>query len=323
MRVLHYMELDKKVKPAGIQVATDNQRKAMRLAGIETVTRLEHCDVVHLCTIGPKAYLLAKRARRREIPLVMSTHITAEDFRGTFALSTRATGLLKAYLKRFYGMADVLVAPSQYTADLLRSYGIRTRTEVVSNGIDLSAFVSLEKRRRAYRKRFGLSGVTVYMVGNVFLKKGLQTFIDVARSVDAQFIWFGRTYRGVNASRVARLLGGAPANARFSGWVEDNVASHAAGDVFLFPTHDENQGIVLLESAACAKPSVIRDLPVFNGWEGSTKATSTEEFVERVRELVESAPERRRLSRKAFHEARQHSLEKVGRRLKSVYESLC
>ncbi|QQG39489.1 MAG: glycosyltransferase family 4 protein [Candidatus Aenigmatarchaeota archaeon] len=323
IRVFHYLELERKLLTSGgIGVATQNQRKAMTLAGITAVGKGEAHDVVHLCTVGPKSFAYAKLAKHKGTPLVMSTHTTAEDFKGSFAMSDTAAPSLRKYLKTFYSMADVLIAPTQYTADLIRSYGLTNRIEVVSNGIDMSLFTGLKQRREDYRKKYGLEGTVVYSVGHVFLKKGLETFVNVARTSDVPFVWFGRVYNGAHSAKTDDVLKSAPPNVRFTGWVEDAIACHAAGDVFLFPTHNENQGIVLLEAAACGRAAVVRDIPVFNGWKSCIRADDDQTFAKQVAALVKDASKRSRRGAAMKREVRAHSLESVGKKLAAIYESL-
>ena len=55
-------------------------------------------------------------------------------------------------------------------------------------------------------------------------------------------------------------------------------------------SHEETEGIVVLEALACGIPTVVRDIPVYNGWlrEGQNvyKASGTDEFQQKAEGLL-------------------------------------
>ena len=54
--------------------------------------------------------------------------------------------------------------------------------------------------------------------------------------------------------------------------------------------HEETEGLVVLEAQACGIPTVVRDIPVYNGWlrEGQNvyKASGTDEFQQKAEGLL-------------------------------------
>jgi len=55
-----------------------------------------------------------------------------------------------------------------------------------------------------------------------------------------------------------------PRNCTFTGYIDDIRGAFAAGDIFCFPTHEENEGIALLEAMAAGKPVLVRDIETFS-----------------------------------------------------------
>ncbi len=41
---------------------------------------------------------------------------------------------------------------------------------------------------------------------------------------------------------------------------------YSGSDLFLFPSYEETEGIVVLEALAMKIPLLLRDIPVYNGW---------------------------------------------------------
>jgi glycosyltransferase involved in cell wall biosynthesis len=106
--------------------------------------------------------------------------------------------------------------------------------------------------------------------------------------------------------------------------VKDVVAANLAGDIFMFPSYCENQGIAILEAAACEKPLIVRDLPVYERWlkegENCLKAKDNAEFEEYVRSLLEDDITRLKLAKAAKKMSEEHDLKVVGKKLITTYE---
>jgi len=344
VQVLHYLELADALDRSGIGTSVKHQRNALQQRGVEVVETpwrrpftngpgsvlsgaIEDADIVHCNAIGPGTLAVAHAARRADTPLVLHAHVTAEDFRGSFRLSNLLAGPLEMYLRRLYSLADVVCCPSEYTRRTLASYPIDAPVRTVSNGVDSESLRGFESLRSPSRERFGLSGMGVFAVGNVFERKGVSTFCRLAQRTSFDFAWFGPYERGPLASRtVRRWTNDPPANVTFTGWVDDIRGGYAAGDVFLFPTHVENQGIAVLEAMACGKPVVLRRLPVFEEYythgEDCLLCETFAEFRDALIRLRRNPALRERLGANARQTAQKHSLDRVGAELLDVYQEL-
>lgn len=264
MKVSHYFEFEEHVT-GGIAASVDHQRKMLDRVGIEYTTEPTlDADVLHLNVMGPRSVWHARRARKAGVPVVAHTHVTAEDFGDSFRFTNALARPLKPYLRRAYGLADLLVCPSEYNRDLIGGY-TDVPTTVVSNGVDTEKLEGFESLEAEYRERYDLSPPTVFLVGHVIKRKGLETFVETAhRMPDVDFVWFGPIDRSLKGRDTTRLIDEAPSNCTFTGFVDDIRGAYAAGDVFCFPTHEENEGIALLEAMAAGKPVVVRDIETFS-----------------------------------------------------------
>jgi glycosyltransferase involved in cell wall biosynthesis len=197
----------------------------------------------------------------------------------------------------------------------------------VTNGVDLDSLAGFESLRDRYRDRFDLSGMVVFAVGNVFERKGLTTFCELAEATDYDFAWFGPYDTGPHASSTVRgWVANPPENVVFTGWVDDKRGAFAAGDVYLFPTKNENQGIAVLEAMACGKACVLRRIPVFEEFytdgHDCLMCDSFEGFREALSRLENDPDLRRRLGENAQETAEAHSLARVGERLVEAYDDV-
>ena len=347
MRVLNYLELADRLERSGIGTSAAHQRQALSDAGVEVLTSpwngrspvraggralaldgaFVDYDLAHCNVIGPGSVAVARHARRTGRPLVLHAHVTAEDFRGSFRGSNAVSGPLRRYLRWFYSLADLVLCPSRYTKGVLESYPLSAPIRPITNGVDLDSLSGFETFREAYRNRFDLDGFVAFAVGNVFERKGLTTFCELAQATDHEFAWFGPYDTGPHASPVVRRwVRDPPENVTFTGWIEDKRGAFGAGDVFVFPAHEENQGIAVLEAMACGKPCILRDIPVFEEFfthgEDCLKCETSAEFREALDRLATDPDLRSRLGERARETAAEHALDRVGDRLVEVYRSL-
>lgn len=328
MKVCLYGELSAVLKGSGIGTAIEHQKKALEKNGVE-VTRAhrDKYDLIDINTIGPRSAYVAAKIRWKNRPVVIHSHTTVEDLKDSFRYTTKFAPKLKSYLKYLYNQADLVISPTQYTKDVLLAYGVTSDIKPISNGVDVERFKPNSGEYLQFRQRHSLEGLVPYCVGHVFKRKGVFDFMEIAGHFPKnKFMWVGRIYSDLVESEVKNAVKNKPENVMFTGYVKDVTTTYCAGDIFLFPSYCENQGISILEAAACAKPLIVRDLPAYNGWleDGINclKAKNNAEFTAHLTTLMEDGKLRNKLAKNAHTMAQKHSLEKIGLQLKKTYETL-
>ena len=323
---------------SGIGTATKHQRIALKSTNFNVVSspwgfktnskRRIICDfdVAHCNLFGPLSLLVAKTALLRRKPLLLHAHVTAEDFADSFKGSTELSGPLKRYLRWFYSQADHIICPSNYTKNILQTYPVTSPISVMSNGVDIDSLQGFETLRNEYRSRYDLSGLTIFSVGNVFERKGLTTFCQLAEDTNYNFVWFGPYETGPSASQsVKKWTQSNIPNLTFTGWIPDKRGAYAAGDIFCFPSKVENQGISVLEAMACGKAVILSDIPVFKEYYthggDCLMCNSTSEFKQAIDLLNEDESLYKKICRNAKKTASEHTIDLLSNNLTNIYNS--
>jgi len=331
-KVCLYLENPWFYRGSGIAKALDHQKKALELNNIDhTLDTNSDYHILHINSQLPGALSEIRRAKKKGRKVIIHAHMTSEDFRGSLFFSNLLSPLLHYWLNFLYSHADLIICPSTYTRDLLKKNYSRLKDKKIvsiSNGIDISRWKYDKKRGEKFRKDYKFNGTTVFAVGLVFPRKGIVDFIRTARKMpDAVFYWAGRYLGGLVKNRKLSLeLKNKPANFQLLGFVDDIIGAYSAGDIFFFPSHEENEGIVVLEAAAMGKAIVVRDIPVFRSYlkdgENCLMASDVDGFVAQIKKLMDDSKLRAKLSKNARKLAESKSLKKIGSELKKVYTDL-
>ena len=327
MRIYIYTGGEKLVSKSGVGQAIRHQQEMLRRAGVDTT---EHWTgdtaAVHVNTVLPDSLLAVLAARIRGRKVIYYGHSTMEDFRSSFKGSDLLAPLFRKWIKFCYGLGDVVLTPTEYSRNLLESYGLKKPVYSISNGVDTSFFAPSPERRAAFRRRWGLreGERAVISVGHTIARKGLPEFLELARRMpEVRFLWYGWTDPRLLPQSILDAMDQAPANVVFPGFVDRETLREAycGADVFAFLSREETEGIVVLEALACGIPTVLRDIPVYDGWLENGrevyKASDEDGFAAAVRGMLDGTlPD---LREAALAKARSRSLETVGRRLQDIY----
>jgi len=327
MRIYIYGGGEKLVGKSGVGQAIRHQRECLRRSGVPTTDRwTADAAAIHVNTILPDSVLAALGAKLRRRKVVWYGHSTMEDFRCSFRCSNLLAPLFKQWISFCYRRGDVILTPTAYSQEILQGYGLKKPIYHISNGIDTEFFRPSRERRAAFREAYGLSDGerVVISVGHLMERKGILDYIELARQMpETRFFWFGYTDPKLIPTPVQQAIDGAPENLTFAGFVDQAALrdAYCGADAFAFLSHEETEGIVVLEALACGVPTVLRDIPVYGGWlehgENVYKSSNNDEFQRIVSGLLDKSLPDLTAAGRAVAQAR--SLEQVGKRLRAIY----
>lgn len=327
MKVCIYRGSEKIVRKSGVGRAIEHQEKALEKAGIEVEDKIgKDTKIIHFNTVFPDSLLAAVCAKLRGKRVIYYGHSTMEDFRNSFKGSNLFAPIFRSWIKFCYNRGDLILTPTEYSRRILKGYGIKKPILALSNGIDTDAYRIDDEQRVEFRRKYHLSDEkkVILSVGHYMERKGILDFIEMAgRMPEAEFFWFGYTSPKLVPKKVEHAIRTAPKNLHFPGYVEAEELKKAyqACDLFCFMSHEETEGIVVLEALACEIPILLRDIPVYEDWltdgVNAYKAKNTEEFVTKAREILSyELPDLTAEGRKL---AEERSLLRIGNKLKRIY----
>ena len=330
MKILLYSEGQKLFGKSGVGKALEHQKMALKSAGVDyTSDENEDYDLAHINTIGTRSSKVLKKTQKKGKPAIYHTHTTYEDFKNSFVLSNLLAPLIKKRVRYLYSRADYLISPSEYTKKLVERYLVKTPAAVVSNGVDTKKFSPNGELAASFREHFNIETPLVISVGLPFERKGVVDFCDLAlKRPGWRFIWFGAKLTPLLPGRIKKLIQNPPANVSFPGFIEESLllGAYSAADAFLFPSYEENEGIVVLEALAMKCPLIVRDIGVYKNWlisdHNCLKANDNFGFIESAERLMTRQTEREKIVSNGRKTAKKRDIRKVGTRLRAIYEQV-
>jgi glycosyltransferase involved in cell wall biosynthesis len=175
--------------------------------------------------------------------------------------------LMRLTAKRFSchqgNSLDGMVVPSHPMLQVLKSYGITTRTEVIPTGIEPASFAPGD--RASFRKKYGIpqDRPVLLFVGRVAHEKNIGFLLRVLDEVrktipDVLFVIAGEgPARDDLAQEVRKMM--LEENVLFIGYLDRHTElndCYCSADIFIFSSRTETQGLVLLEAMAQGVPVV-------------------------------------------------------------------
>ena len=330
LKILLHTDKMEQVEKSGVGRAIIHQKKALELVGVPyTTDPQDDYDIIHINTIFPESYLMGKKAKKAGKKVIFHAHSTEEDFRNSFLFSNQVAPAFRLWLKKCYSSADMIITPTPYSKRLLENYDLGKKIVAISNGIELEFFKKDEELGKKFREDFHFKDTDkiVMAVGLYIERKGILDFVELAKAMpEYQFIWFGYTDPKLIPAKIREAVETKLDNLHFPGYVPREVlrGAYSGADLFIFPTHEETEGIVLLEALATKIPTLLRDIPIYEGWfqDGKNvyKAKTFEEFESKIRGILEGKLPS--LVEEGYKLAEERDIKKIGEQLKAVYEEV-
>lgn len=318
----------------------DPEDRLIRAAAIRTALRLlgeRAWDIIHVHTPFRAHQLGVRLARKTGCPVVETYHTYFEEYVAHY-LPWLPSALLRFVARRFSQLicaeADHLIVPTRQMAEVLTRYGIATGCSVIPTGIDLDEFEHADGACFRREHDIAIDRPTLVTVSRLAAEKNIAFLLDVAQALIGEFpdLMFVIAGEGPDRQRLERraFALGLANHVLFVGNLERRKQlpnCYSAGDLFVFASPTEAQGLVLIEAMSLGIPivstSVMGTATVLrNARCARISGENVGEFANSVAALLRDSAERLRLARFAKEDACAWSAPALMDQVERLYERL-
>ncbi len=277
---------------------------------IEQKMKALKIDVIHVhhpALMGNVALHLRKKLG---IPVVFTYHTMYEEYLHYLKMNritkTRMVqSTLNHYLESFSNQCDMLVAPTPLIAKYLKNKNISTDVRVIPTGLLEDSFMKEDAKVQEIREKYlGERDYLLISVQRLAEEKNIDFQLKGLATLKKQLGKTGKTFYTL-------FIGDGPERKHLTEYAEKlglndcvefigNVANQEiknyqnAGDLFLFSSKSETQGIVLLEAMAAGNPVIAVsangvDDVVINGYNGYRTAENVETWAQKAQEVLDDS----------------------------------
>lgn len=292
-------------------------------------------DLVHTHAPFLMGAVGARLARRTRRPLVFTHHTLYDEYvhYAPFVSRRVTVPAVRRYVTAFANRCAAVIAPSRAVADRLRNQGVTGRIETIPTGtIDPALFAALDPGW--VRGEYGLpAGIPLIITASRLAKEKsvgmvLEAFAQVASHRPASLLVVGGGPEE-EALRARASVLGLEDRIRFAGLLPHRRALEclAAGDLFLYASQTETQGLVVAEAMAAGLPVVAVAASgiseaVVDGVTGALVPADADALAGRAEEILDDPPRRTAMARAAREAVRPFRTDVVTDRIIALYESV-
>lgn len=294
-------------------------------------------DILHIQTPFLAHYAGIKLAGKLDIPVVETCHTYFEEYLYhylRFLPRSWTRWLARRYARAQSADVDSMIVPSTMMHKILTDYGVSTPMHIIPTGLDEARFIG--GNGDLFRAKFGVGPDRPVLchVGRSAHEKNIDFLLDMLVLVkkeipDVMLILAGEgpAQEHLKSRSISLDL---TDNVEFVNYLDRDTElkdCYCAGDVFVFASRTETQGLVLLEAMALGVPvvstAVLGTVDILQPGMGALVADENlDNFSSKVITLLRDEELRRRKSKEAIEYAHTWSAEDTTLRLVEFYEDI-
>lgn len=277
-------------------------------------------------------------ARRLKVPAVYTYHTRLEEYAHFVPLP----GLLfrnfisHVLVRRFANKCDGIIVPTDSIEEYLRMVGVKKPIYVQPTGIEYERFQQVDpKEIENLKKTLGVGEEKILIsVSRLSNEKNIDFMIEAIAQVHQKTRTGFRVFligEGPQRERLQQRITalGLEDILTLTGAVrpEEMALWYRLGDVFLFSSKSETQGMVILEAMAAGLPVVaVRssgiDDVLREGFNGFKTPQKQDLWCDRVQQLLEDESLRKEMSENARQFSRKYSIGEFTRNVREIYATI-
>ncbi|MFP6808763.1 MAG: glycosyltransferase [Pseudomonadales bacterium] len=221
------------------------------------------CRLLHVQFPFFLGFVAIEEAVKLGIPIVCTFHVQPENLLMNVGIKSRLLSkiLYRIFLKFIYERADLVIAPSQFACDLLKTQGLKAPTEVISNGVPES-FLQLSKVHGSESELMAENGeFYILSVGRLSGEKRQDLLIAaISKSKYSAKIHLRIVGVGPNEEKLKRLLLASGVRGRIGSVSDEELLQcHRETDLFVHSGEIELEGMSVVEAMAASNVVLVSD----------------------------------------------------------------
>lgn len=323
------------------QIIFDKEDRLMRSPAIKKIVgqlKDMDLDLIHIQTPFVAHYMGEYLSNKLGIPRIETYHTFFEEYFYNY-IPLVPKKWLRNFARKFTvrqcNKVDHIIVPSTAMSKVLREYGVTTDATILPTGIEPRQFNS--GNGPLFRAIHGIrhNRPVLTHIGRIAHEKNIDFLIRMLTHVwqeipEILLVIAGEGPAEKKLKRLAIKLG-LKDNVLFVGYQDrtrDLNDCYCCGDIFVFSSRTETQGLVLLESMALGVPvvstAVMGTRDILEAGLGSLIADEDErKFARKVTRLLTNDIMRDQLAREARQYAQQWSADNLAARMLELYRLLC
>ncbi|OIO59479.1 MAG: glycosyl transferase family 1 [Alphaproteobacteria bacterium CG_4_10_14_0_2_um_filter_63_37] len=295
-------------------------------------------DLIHIHTPFAAHRMGLRLAHHLGIPTVATYHTFFEEYLFhylKFLPRNWLRRLARVVSRRQCNALDNVVVPSQAMRKRLTQYGVTTPMTLLPTGIDLNKLQGGDGARFRQSRGIALDRPVLVHIGRMAFEKNigflLEMLAEVRRAIPEVLLILAGEGPALAALKTQVRALGLEDNVHFEGYLRDRLElldCYCSGDLFVFASRTETQGLVLLEAMAQGVPvvstAVMGTCDIVLPGRGALAAPDQPHgFAEAVERLLREPALRKVMGEEGKRFAQEWSAEAMASRMAQLYGEVC
>jgi 1,2-diacylglycerol 3-alpha-glucosyltransferase len=292
-------------------------------------------DIIHSQHPNLLGRVAMRFAKKKNIPLIFTWHTLYDKYAhfAPFVPAKLAAWWTIRNARNYANKCNAVITPTQSVIDIIRKWGVTNENiTAIPTGVDENQFSDPD--REIIREKYGVKDdeILLVLVSRLTAEKNVEflmnTLPDVLRKNNrVKFMICGD---GDQKDKLIEIVSKKEIEDRifFVGIVSDEIKKnyYAAGDIYVYASKSETQGMIITEAMYSGLPVVavratgVKDI-VEDGKTGFLVSEDRKEFQDAVQKLIDDENMRKQFSREAKRVAKENYTSGIcAKKMIKVYE---
>lgn len=276
-----------------------------------------------------------KWAKRKKIPIVFTWHTLYDQYAHFVPVIPEKLSIWWSIrnARNYANQCDAVITPTPFVKEIIKGWGVTNENiTAIPTGIDEPAFA--HANRQTFREKHGISDdeIVLLLVSRFTAEKNVEFLFRAVMAIlknnpRVKFLVGGEGYLQKKLEQIV-LESEVKGQVILAGFVASEVKKdfYAAGDIFVYASKSETQGMILTEAMYSGLPIVAVRAPgardiIQDGETGFLVAESGDEFKEACDKLILDGEMRKKFSEEAKRVAREKYTSTIcAHKMLDVYE---